>query len=216
MTGQGTSPSMAIRSLGLTDYDSTWLRMRQFTTRRTPETRDEIWCTEHQPVFTLGKAGSREHIRKTCEIPVVHCDRGGQITYHGPGQCVVYILMDLKRAKLGVKQFVSLLEQAVIDLLAEFSVVGQRKFGAPGVYVKGAKIAQLGIRVCQGCAYHGVAMNVSMDLSPFTMIDPCGYPELEVTQLDSLGIRLDVDSAGEKMANRLSVLLTTNRSGPKN
>tara|TARA_Y100000588_G_C13907244_1_gene775541 strand:+ start:357 stop:731 length:375 start_codon:yes stop_codon:yes gene_type:complete len=124
--------------------------------------------------------------------------------------------MDLKRAKLGVKQFVSLLEQAVIDLLAEFSVVGQRKFGAPGVYVKGAKIAQLGIRVCQGCAYHGVAMNVSMDLSPFTMIDPCGYPELEVTQLDSLGIRLDVDSAGEKMANRLSVLLTTNRSGPKN
>jgi lipoyl(octanoyl) transferase len=177
--------------------------MREFTSTRTATTRDELWLLEHPPVYTLGQAGRPEHLLRDNGIPVVRTDRGGQVTYHGPGQAVAYVLLDLRRRGLSVKRLVGLLEQTVIDVLAAHRVAGERRAGAPGVYVGGAKVAALGLRVRGGCTYHGLALNVSMDLVPFRDINPCGYKGLAVTQLADFGLRLSVAEAGEALAAAL-------------
>lgn len=181
-----------VRHLGRVDYQGAWRAMRDLTARRGPGTPDELWLLEHPPVFTLGRAARRTHLRHPGDIPVIETDRGGQVTYHGPGQVVAYVLLDLHRLNLGVRSLVTRLEQAVIDLLAEGGVEGSRRRGAPGVYVAGGKVAALGLRVRRGCTYHGLALNGDMDLSPFERIDPCGYPGLEVTQLKALGSGWDM------------------------
>lgn len=187
-----------VRTLGLVPYQPTVDAMRAFTSRRDEGTPDEIWILEHLPVYTLGQAARVPAI--TNGIALLQSDRGGEITYHGPGQVVLYTLVDLSRRAIKVKQFVSLLEQAVIDLLGGR---GERKSGAPGVYVNGAKLAALGIRVRRGRAYHGVALNVDMDLSPFLAIDPCGYPGLAVTQMRELGYRETPQALGARLAANL-------------
>ena len=192
-----------IRRLGQVDYLPTWHAMQAFTVDRGPDTVDELWLLEHPPVFTLGQAGKSEHLIADIGIPVVPIDRGGQITYHGPGQVVVYLLLDLKRRGYGVKELVTRLEQAVIDLLGEFDVVAERLPGAPGVYVQGAKIAALGLRIKHGCSYHGLALNVDMDLGPFAAINPCGYPGMAVTHTRDQGIVLSPQKMGEKLLDYL-------------
>jgi lipoyl(octanoyl) transferase len=195
---------VAVRELGRTEYETTWQAMRTFTDARTPTTPDEIWLTEHSPVYTLGLAGRREHLLRENGIPVIKSDRGGQITYHGPGQLVAYLLFDLRRAKLGVREMVRHIEAAVITWFASCRVDAYGKTAAPGVYVGcdgvEAKIAALGLRVRNGCTYHGVAVNIDMDLSPFSDIDPCGYPGLAVTQLADLGVARTVEQAGRELA----------------
>jgi lipoyl(octanoyl) transferase len=192
-----------VRWLGRCEYADAWQRMRAFTDARSAVTPDEIWLLEHPPVYTLGQAGRREHLLAPGDIPVVQSDRGGQVTYHGPGQAVVYTLLDLRRLGIGVRTAVQCLEGAVIDLLAEHGVRGARRAGAPGVYVDGAKVAALGLRVRRRCAYHGVALNVDLDLEPFRRIDPCGYAGLPVTRLADLGVVLDVRSAALGVARHL-------------
>ncbi len=178
-----------IRRLGLADYEPTWHRMRDFTLARNPDTPDELWLVEHPPVYTLGIAARPEHLpRFDNGIPVVKTDRGGQITYHGPGQVVAYTLLDLRRRQMGVRALVRTLERAVIELLAEHGVRAAGREDAPGVYVDGSKVAALGLRIRNGCAYHGLSLNVDMDLAPFDAINPCGYPGLQVTQTRNLGI----------------------------
>lgn len=201
------SPALRVRWLGRCDYDEIWARMRQFSDTRDAETDDELWLLEHSPVFTLGQAGLPEHVLDAGEIPVVQCDRGGQVTYHGPGQLVAYLLLDIKRARLGIKQLVHLLEQAVIDLLTEHGVAAQPRADAPGVYVGAAKIASVGLRVRRGCSYHGIALNVDLDSAPFRRINPCGYPGLEVTRLCDQGVNISVASAGDELAAHLGRLL---------
>lgn len=177
-------PPLRIRHLaGLQDYGATWAAMRAFTDTRDAETPDELWLLEHPPVFTLGQAGRPEHLLAPGAIPVVQTDRGGQVTYHGPGQLVAYLLLDLRRAGIGIKRLVERLEQAIIDLLATHGIEAERRANAPGVYVAGAKIASLGLRVRNGCSYHGLALNVDLDLEPFGRINPCGYAGLTVTRL---------------------------------
>lgn len=188
--------------LGLVEYEVALKRMRDFTARRDADTADELWLLEHPPVYTLGLAADAAHGPKVAAgIPVVQVERGGEITYHGPGQLVLYALVDLARRGIKVKEFVAMLEQSVIDLLGGRA---QRKPGAPGVYVNGAKVAALGIRVSRGCAYHGLALNVDMDLAPFAAIDPCGYPGLAVTQTRDLGLDFTVATAGERLAEILA------------
>ncbi|MBS0569800.1 MAG: lipoyl(octanoyl) transferase LipB [Proteobacteria bacterium] len=172
---------------GRSPYAPVWRAMQAFTDARGPATPDELWLVEHEPVFTLGQAGKREHVLDPGTIPVIPVDRGGQVTYHGPGQIVAYPLIDLRRAGIGVRAYVHRIEQAVIDTLAEWNIVAARRDGAPGVYVNGAKIAALGIRVRRGCAFHGLAFNVAMDLAPFHRINPCGIQGLPVTQVLDLG-----------------------------
>ena len=186
-----------IRRPGLVEYEPTWQAMRDFTTARAADTADEIWLLQHPPVFTLGMAGKREHLLADIGIPVVAIDRGGQITYHGPGQIVIYLLLDLKRRGFGIKELVRRMEQAIIDLLAAIGISAERLAGAPGVYVAGAKIAALGLRVRNGCTYHGLSLNVDMDLSPFRAINPCGYPGMAVTQVSALNAAYppDIDEA---------------------
>jgi lipoyl(octanoyl) transferase len=191
--------SLLVRRLGRADYVATWAAMRDFTRRRGEETADELWLLEHPPVYTLGQGA--EHTAVANGIPLVKVDRGGDITYHGPGQLIVYTLVDLGRRGIKVKAFVALLEQAVLDLLEGR---GERRPGAPGVYVSGAKVAALGIRVRHGRAYHGLSLNVDMDLAPFAAIAPCGYPGLAVTQLRDLGIPGTVETVGEKLAALLA------------
>lgn len=198
---------LAVRRLGRTDYQAACEAMRAFTAARSAATPDELWLTEHPPVYTLGQAGRAEHLLRATPIPLVRTDRGGQITYHGPGQCVLYALIDLRRRGLAVRRLVWLLEQATIDLLAAHGVAGERRPGAPGVYVDGAKIAALGLRVRAAGCYHGLALNVRMDLAPFGDIDPCGYAGLAVTQLADHGIGLSPQEAGERVAARLAALL---------
>ncbi len=202
---------VAIRALGMTDYVRCWRAMQSFTDARVPMTRDEIWLTEHAPVYTLGLAGRREHVRDTRGIPVIQVDRGGQVTYHGPGQLVAYLLFDLKRARLGVRVMVRAIEAAVIEFLDSLGVSAYGKASAPGVYVLRsgveAKIAALGLKVRNGCTYHGLALNVAMDLSPFAAIDPCGYPGLEVTSLADLGVDSGIDDAGAALAPLLAAHL---------
>lgn len=202
---------MRVHWLGRRGYGETWARMRQFSDARDAETDDELWLLEHPPVFTLGQAGLPEHILDAGEIPVVQCDRGGQVTYHGPGQLVAYLLLDLKRARLGIKQLVHLLEQAVIDLLAEHGVPAQPRADAPGVYVGPAKIASVGLRVRRGCSYHGLALNIDLDTGPFRRINPCGYPGLEVTRLCDQGVSISVAEAGDELALHVVRLLGHSR-----
>jgi lipoyl(octanoyl) transferase len=189
---------IVVRKLGRADYLPTWQAMREFTRGRHDSTPDELWLVEHWPVYTVGQAAQVPEIGNA--IPVVKTDRGGDITYHGPGQIVIYTLVDLARRSIKVKRFVWLLEQAVIDLLGGRA---ERKPGAPGVYVEGAKIAALGIRVARGRAYHGVALNVHMDLSPFSAIDPCGYPGLRVTQARDLGLTVTADQLAQTVIQQL-------------
>ena len=177
--------------------------MRAYTESRTGESPDEIWLVEHPPVYTLGQAGRRAHVRAPGRIPVVATDRGGQVTYHGPGQAVVYALIDLRRRGLGVRGLVHDLEQSVIDAAGRAGVAAGRRAGAPGVYVGEAKLAALGLRVRRGCAYHGIAVNVDLDLAPFRGIDPCGYQGLEVTRLRDLGVAWTVEETGERVARAL-------------
>lgn len=199
--------SPAVRELGLTDYETTWRAMKQFTASREAGTRDEFWLTEHPPVFTQGLAGKPEHLLRDIGIPVVRTDRGGQITYHGPGQAVLYALLDLGRRRLKIRELVHLLEQSVVDLVAEHGIAAERRAGAPGVYVRGAKIASLGLRVRGGCCYHGLALNVEIDLAPFSAINPCGYEGLTVTRTRDLGIAAGTSECGRRLAGHLTRLL---------
>jgi lipoyl(octanoyl) transferase len=196
-------PSPITRHLGLVEYLPIWQAMQDFTATRGPDTPDEIWLLEHPPVYTLGLAGKSEHLLRATDIPVVKIDRGGQITYHGPGQIVVYLLLDLKRRNIGVKALVRRMEQAVIDLLAGYGIKAERRDKAPGVYVGNAKIAALGLRIKNGCCYHGLCLNVDMDLSPYAAINPCGYEGLAVTQTRNEGIQNGMDVLGEKLVEHL-------------
>jgi len=179
---------LSLKQLGLQDYRETWAAMREFTDARGEETPDAIWLVEHPPVYTLGRNGDPAHILGETAIPVVESDRGGQVTYHGPGQLVVYVLFDLNRLGIGVRSLVTGLENAVITTLSQYGIHSEARRDAPGVYVDGKKIASLGLRVRRGCSYHGLGLNVDMDLSPFSLINPCGYPGLEVTSLVELGV----------------------------
>ncbi len=192
-------PPEIVRYTQLMPYQPIWHAMQAFTEQRQADTPDQIWLLQHTPVYTLGLAGKREHLLNTGPIPVLAIDRGGQVTYHGPGQWIAYVLLDLKRRGWGVKHLVSSLEQSVIDLLAAHGVHAVRRDKAPGVYVKQRKIAALGLRVRRGCSYHGLSLNVNMDLSPFQGINPCGYQGLEVTQLCDEGVKLDMPQAGEAL-----------------
>jgi lipoyl(octanoyl) transferase len=196
-----------IKRLGRVDYLPTWQAMQDFTAQRTPDTPDEIWLLEHPPVFTLGLAGRREHILQITDIPIVPIDRGGQVTYHGPGQLVAYLLLDLKRRGYGVRELVNRMEQAIIDLLAGYAIEGERRDKAPGVYVGDKKIAALGLRIKRGMSYHGLALNVDADLTPFSQINPCGYEGLQVTQLRDLGVTLETATVAEHLVARLEALL---------
>ncbi len=198
-------PSPLVRRLGLADYESTWRAMQAFTLARTTETLDELWQVQHPPVYTLGVAARAEHLpRSDCGIPMIRTDRGGQITYHGPGQVVVYTLLDLRRRQLGVRALVRRLEGAVIELLDAYGIEANGREDAPGVYVAGAKIAALGLRVRNGCCYHGLSLNVDMDLTPFTTIDPCGHPGLTVTQMRAFRIDDTIEAVTEKLLDKLA------------
>jgi lipoyl(octanoyl) transferase len=207
--GTPRSAPGAIRSrrLGVADYLPTYDAMRRFTAERGDSTPDELWILEHPPMYTAGMAARPAHFPRRPGIPLARTDRGGQITYHGPGQAVVYTLVDLARRGLGVRGMVRLIEQAVIDVLDARGVRGELRSGAPGVYVEGAKIAALGLRVRRGCCYHGVALNVDMDLAPFSEIDPCGYPGLAVTQTAALAVKAGVEELGDSLARRVADLL---------
>jgi lipoyl(octanoyl) transferase len=191
---------MIVRSLGVTDYETTWRAMQRFTDARDRDSEDELWLTEHPPIYTLGLAGRREHVLRDNGIPLVKVDRGGQVTYHGPGQLVAYTLVDLRRTRLAIRDMVRRLEGAVIEWLATHGVDAHGKVDAPGVYVGGAKIAALGLRVRRHSTYHGLAVNVAMNLAPFNDIDPCGYPGLRMTQLADLGVMRTVAQAGGELA----------------
>ena len=197
----------SIKRFGLVDFEPTYAAMRQFTTSRQEDTPDELWILQHRPVYTAGLACRPEHLPRTSDIPLQRVDRGGQVTYHGPGQVVIYTLLDLARRKLKIRPLVSLIEQAVIDTLMRHGVASKRTSGAPGVYVDGAKVAALGLRVRSAGCYHGVALNVDMDLAPFRAIDPCGYPGLAVTQTRDLGIAAAPDELGAELAAELALQL---------
>ncbi|MGD8567826.1 MAG: lipoyl(octanoyl) transferase LipB [Gammaproteobacteria bacterium] len=195
---------LTVQELGTQDYRRTWDDMRRFNEQRDHETGDEIWLVEHPPVFTLGLNGKAEHILDAHDIPVIQCDRGGQVTYHGPGQVVAYVMMDLQRRKWGVKKLVNRLEEAVIGTLQEFSITGKRRTGAPGVYVGEAKIAALGLRVRRGCSYHGLSLNVDMDLTPFSYINPCGFEGLAATQIKDLQPDVDIIDVKHRLIAHLT------------
>ena len=195
----GVAP-VVVRRLGRTDYRATWEAMRRFTAARDPATPDEIWLTEHPPVYTLGLAGRSEHLLRNNGIETIKADRGGQVTYHGPGQLVAYTLVDLRRRQLGIRAMVRRLEGAVVAWLAVHGIAAHGRVDAPGVYVGEAKIAALGLKVRNHCTYHGLAVNVAMDLSPFADIDPCGYPGLAVADLAALGVTRTVAQAGDELA----------------
>ena len=186
--------------------------MQAFTMERDAHTADELWLLEHPPVFTLGRNGKQEHIHDTGGIPVIQVDRGGQVTYHGPGQLIAYLMLDLNRRGMGVQSLVRLLEQAVIDLLAGYAIEAQRRDRAPGVYVDGCKIAALGLRVRKGCSFHGLSLNVDMDLAPFSMINPCGYEGLEVTQMSALGIDAPPGRIAAQLSHHIERLLEPTES----
>ena len=191
--------SIAIRDLGRQDYVPLWHAMQQFTDARTESTHDEIWFTEHPPVFTMGLNASKEHLLAPGDIPVVQIDRGGQVTFHGPGQLMIYPLLDLRRSAMGVRTLVTALEQSVVDLAAEFDIDAASRADAPGVYVAGEKLASVGLRIRRGCSFHGMALNVDIDLEPFSRINPCGYSELDMTDLKRLGISTDLDEVWPRL-----------------
>ena len=190
---------LTVRYLGRRDYQPVWQAMKDFTDRRNTATADELWVVEHNPVFTLGQAGERKHLLDPGDIPVIPVDRGGQVTYHGPGQLVIYLLVDVRRKHLGPRMMVAALEQAVIDLLDGFGISACNDPGAPGVYVNGAKIASLGLRFRRMCSYHGLSLNVAMNLEPFRRINPCGYPGLEVTDMASLLGPIDRENVCQRL-----------------
>ena len=207
-----------VKFMGTVDYQATWHAMQHFTARRTANTRDEIWMLQHPPTYTQGQAGKPEHLLKTNhtlssqKIPIVQIDRGGQITYHGPGQIVTYLLLDLRRWQINVRQLVRLMEQSVVDVLAEYSVLAQGPEDAPGVYVDNAKIAALGLKIKNGCCYHGLALNIDMDLSPYAAINPCGFAGLQVTQARNLGVQASLTEIEQQLANRLLTLLQQHKA----
>ncbi len=201
---------LPVRRLGQLDYMPVWQAMQTYTLQRNKDTIDEIWLVEHPPVYTLGMGCKSQDVRQPNDIPIIKTDRGGQITYHGPGQIVAYILVDLRRQQWGIKRLVGEMEQIVIDLLADKKIAANRHKGAPGVYVDGKKIAALGLRVRRGCSYHGLALNIDMNLEPFTRIDPCGYPDLEATQLSDLGVHTGIGEIGTTLAQSLAVKLGYN------
>ena len=201
---RGAAGALLVRQLGLTEHAETFAAMRAFTAARDAETADEIWLTEHAPVYTLGLAGKPEHVLNPHGTPVVQTDRGGQVTYHGPGQVVAYVLLDLRRRDLKVRELVGRIEDALIATLAEYGVTGQRRAGMPGVYVNEAKIAALGLKVKNGCTYHGVSLNVAMDLAPFAGINPCGYAGLASVQLADFAPGATVADAGARLAAQLN------------
>lgn len=191
------SHALRVRTLpGWSDYQDTWQAMAAFTDTRRTDTPDQLWLLQHPPVFTLGQAGRPEHVLDAGDIPVIHVDRGGQVTYHGPGQLVAYPLLDLRRLKMGIRDLVRRIEQTVIDVLADYGIAAVRRDKAPGVYVDGAKIAALGLRVRHGCTFHGLAFNIDMDLSAYQRINPCGYAGLTVTDLASLGVHRSITEVG--------------------
>ena len=200
-------PLVIRNTAGLAEYEPVWRAMQTFTRERNEDTPDELWSLQHPPVYTLGLAGKPEHLLKTSEIPVIKVDRGGQITYHGPGQIVVYLLVDLRRRRLTVKGLVRLMEEAVMDVLAAYGVKAALLPGAPGVYVAGAKIAALGLRVQRGCSYHGLSLNVDLDLAPFDFINPCGYAGMSVTRTSDLGIAEPIAHLERQLLDQLTARL---------
>jgi lipoyl(octanoyl) transferase len=195
---------LIVRRLGLRDYEPTWLAMREFTDRRDAQTPSELWIVEHPPVFTQGQAGRAEHLLSPGDIPVIQSDRGGQITYHGPGQLVIYLLIALREAGVGIRRLVTIMETSLIELLAAHGIEAEARSDAPGVYVAGRKIASLGLRVRRGCTYHGLALNVANDLAPFQRINPCGHAGLEVTSTAELGIDADPATLADGLVARLA------------
>ena len=193
-----------IRARGRLDYVPAWHEMQAFNRARTAETPDEIWLVEHPPVFMLGLAGRAEHVLTPGDIPVVKTDRGGQVTYHGPGQAVAYVMLDLKRLGIGAKELVRRLEASAIEVLGGYGLRGHRRDGMPGVYVDDAKICAIGLRISRGCSYHGLAMNVDLDLAPFSRIDPCGYPGLAATRLADLGVGDKIDAVQHRLGETLA------------
>ena len=200
---------VVIRNLGLQDYESIWHSMQQFTQSRNPETPDEIWIVEHFPVYTLGLNGKREHLLNTGNIPVINSDRGGQVTYHGPGQLVIYTLLDIKRLNINVRELVTLLEQAMILTLAQHGIIAVSKADAPGVYVNDKKIGSIGLRIKRNCSYHGLSLNNDMDLRPFDHINTCGYSDLKVTQLSDLGITIGTHQLASSVIQAITTALPT-------
>ncbi|MCU7842605.1 MAG: lipoyl(octanoyl) transferase LipB [Candidatus Thiodiazotropha sp. (ex Monitilora ramsayi)] len=212
--------TLLVKHLDQCPYIETWRQMQVYTDQRDENSQDQLWLLEHPPVFTQGQAGKAEHLLSPGTIPVVQTDRGGQITYHGPGQLVAYLLLDLRRAGLGVRSLVTLLEDAVIALLASYGVSAMARKDAPGVYVETAKIASVGLRVRKGCSFHGLSLNVAMDLEPFSRINPCGYPDLPVTQLSEISNQTDTHKVGEDLARQLAqglgyTLISTSTDSPK-
>lgn len=206
MNAGGAGP-VRVRALGRVAYDDSFRRMREFTLARGPQTPDEIWFLEHDPVFTQGQAGKSEHVLAPGDIPVVQSDRGGQVTYHGPGQLMAYVLLDLQRLGYGIRSLVSRLEQAVVATLAGYGITAAGRPDAPGVYAGDDKIASLGLRVRKGCSYHGLALNVAMDLEPFSRINPCGFQGLHMTQVSALGGPADLDRVAADLEPQLAEAL---------
>ena len=202
---------LIVRNLGIQDYDPTWQAMQDFTAKRDESSADELWCLEHPPVFTMGLNGKKEHLLNIKNIPVINIDRGGQVTYHGPGQLVIYTLIDLERLGIGVKELVTIIENAIIQLLTQYGINAQGKENAPGVYVDEAKIAALGLRIKKNKSYHGLSLNIDMDLSPFQQINPCGYAGMDVTQIKDLKPGLDLSHIKKDLVNYLSQLLGYNK-----
>ena len=196
-----------LKYLGLSQYERVWRKMQEFTNARDSETQDELWMVEHPPVFTQGQAGKIEHVLNPGNIPIIETDRGGQVTYHGPGQIVIYPLIDLKRHKIGIKALVSGIEEALIQTMKAYHITAKRKENAPGVYVDGKKIASLGLRVRKGCTFHGLAFNIRMDLEPFSRINPCGFIGLEVTQLSLLNDLVEFNIVQEILIKKLCEVL---------
>jgi lipoyl(octanoyl) transferase len=194
---------IAIRNLGLKTYEPIWRAMQQFTDTRDATSRDEIWFCQHEPVFTLGLNTAPEHLLATGDIPIVQIDRGGQVTYHGPGQLMIYPLIDIRRSNIGVRDLVTALEQSVVDLAAEFDITAASRCDAPGVYVDGAKLASVGLRIRRGASFHGMALNVDVDLEPFSRINPCGFQNLEVTDLNRLGAERNLDVVRDRLLPHL-------------
>jgi len=194
-----TLQPITIHDLGLQDYQTVWQAMQDFTLQRNADTPDELWLVEHPAVYTLGLSGKREHLLNTGDIPVIHSDRGGQVTYHARGQVIIYTLLNIKRLNINIRQLVSLLEQAMIDTLAHYGIVAIAKAEAPGVYVQGKKIGSIGIRIKNNCSYHGLSFNNEMDLTPFNFINPCGYKDLKVTQLSDLGVTINTTELASLM-----------------
>ncbi|EGR1565747.1 lipoyl(octanoyl) transferase LipB [Vibrio parahaemolyticus] len=202
---------LVVKRLGRQDYEPVWKAMHEFTDQRTEETPDEVWLVEHNPVFTQGQAGKAEHLINTGDIPVVQSDRGGQVTYHGPGQLVAYFLINLRRKKLGVRDLVTTIENLVINTLKAYNIDSAARPDAPGVYVDGKKICSLGLRIRKGCSFHGLALNVNMDLTPFVRINPCGYAGMEMVQVSQFNGPSDVETVEKQLIEELVTLLDYER-----